>query len=633
MMGMTGFNPAIDLLKIRNSAYTSNAGYALGNINRISGDENWTRSTINSSASLQWLKVYLGLATPEIVERAAAIRQEIAEAVADYVNANSYSNDLGMTNFLLKDLDVYLIRDALIQRFDKPLTWQSESMGDINALLDYNVYSGTTPYKFADIDTDGLVTGTQVTPEQITDYGYNLFNVQNPTFQSLSWTINSSNIGVITNTSATKYFTLYDRNNQGGQVYSSSDEGTYGFFMPQYQQVRAVDIAYITGSSTSTFEITLGPGESIDMQTMTTVPYPSIGLNIGVEEITSFASQSDGDVDHWIRLTEEGWDTFITSRYRALKNYAHQQYHLFKPLIYSKVYMSSQRIRTCQLEYPTGVPDVDDLPVVAVSKTSFTTDFKYIKKDPNGQFFAGGMDRCPAFAGSSSSGNIPDNLKLGGGYVEVNQTYSGYTGSTPAYNIPKESVFDSNEYWTFDAVIPEDIIVNPPNGDGTYTYIYTEDWNKTSFFTNTTSDFLVDYRAYNENGNNLLLAYSSMYSQPTRGYGASGVNLTSISTQYLTFSGNTIIILPNWARFVTYDSTKGYYISKGSVQLKVYKKDFYENRSVNFFGTQYGNMKQYVEYLDTQFGNMDDIRVAVGWNITGVYGYIPPTRFDFAETT
>lgn len=616
-----------DLICYPQPDLTSNDGYPLGLI---------TQSTLSSSHSsaasaLVWLKISAGVdVDPIYVERANKIRTELANYVLNNLGNYSYSDRLNICQDLFVDLDVQLIYDAITQRMQYPDTWSTESLGDINSALNVTHLVGTTWYKLGDLDLDGEIT-TEIPVPPTTIYTSDIYTY-NTTTNTSHHGLRLTSVGTMTNT-LTDGKVVYIK---GGTTAITVTMNTYGGYNTTYT-VLVPELWTAVNS-----------GERLDLRTWLNDPdvtnHPGEIISI---KLTTYTVQTyppgKGDRHFWLDLFDPQV-VQLGSNYLPKLYYVHSVMHnagleVLQKLLLNKISINSNRIRCSKFLSQTSISYTA---VRKKSVTSFSTDFKYLKKDPAGQFKLGGAVRCPTFAGVDTNGDIPDNPNFGGGITKVYQSYVGINGTAGGNSggMAIDYQFSDNANWYFTARINERIEMLGNTSVGAIDL--PDSSNLISSYGSVQIHGLdMEYSTQSDDEGIIYLNSTGRTSQTftTAAYGVSGRAVQPFYNCCLfvrDLDNNPthvdVVLLPNWYHHTGTDMSNWpdsapVYIPKGEVVIRISPKQLMDEA---VFALN-GNSLTIRSWLNSFF-SATTFNIIMGWHLTGVNGIIVPTNFDFVET-
>lgn len=126
--------------------------------------------------------------------------------------------------------------------------------------------------------------------------------------------------------------------------------------------------------------------------------------------------QDASNIQAWLDpvATTQTWNAYKLAAIRAHKSYHHVQsnseYKLNASILFPQnIIMNSDAVKTFNITKDSSKHYFNN-----TITEKFSTQYQYLKRDPAGSFVAGGIARCPVFAGQSSDGYIPDNKDAGG---------------------------------------------------------------------------------------------------------------------------------------------------------------------------------------------------------------------------
>lgn len=566
------------------------------------------RGYVSSASALRWLKLSVGTSDAEYA-KGDAVRAEFAALLSE--QPTSVQNDYIEKVFV--DLDVNLIIDAIKDKgqLNAGIGYNG-SYQDVINLLNRTIADGGI---FGDINGSGNISYPSTTtgssweivpsPEVGLDNYATFNNIYFEGGTGFLTNLNSFDVR-ITGLMVWLYYQQYQ------QYTDATQPGT--IYLSAGQKVNLRDYS---GWVTNT-------GADINVYGF---PGPIVSVRGGTwEAYTTYEYSQTGEEGAWSNTLI---NKFNDSYYVARKIHAHTNYNDYAPIIGSRVKMSKDRIRTCTATAGYITPDYTNGSSVFMRyEDKFSTDFKYMRKDPNGQFVAGGLARCPTFAGSSSTGNIPDNTKLGYGNIFL---HSGYKSTFYSSIDQLEGYYEYAKTFDFSASktnlifsiwVPEDIIV-----PDVPTFL---DGQAAVFWGTSSAAMPVTYASRSPTGQYYTLA-NGQTSWTIVG------TTTYLMTTNLTFwyysptSGDLIDIsfTPEMNKFAVPEGGV-HKIKKGYLEVTIPWNWFtgYSAANSSLFGssTSYANLKGAIDANVTY----NRFRIYPVWN--SVFGGIEATNFDFVET-
>ena len=397
----------------------------------------------------------------------------------------------------------------------------------------------------------------------------------------------------------------YLRNNSSIPIILTRFSGL--FYWPQYQRPQPFDVTLAT-------PVVINQGVSYDLRNSVNPPGPFMQLGLHFDAIRPNVEES-GAPQAWDSIADGTASSVVLSRYQEIKQWVYGDLDN-RGLLLSKAMIANSKLLEFNSKDSKGFPQVE-----------FTTEQAYLRVDPLGEFFAGGVLRCPVFAGASSTGNIPDDKTKGGAFLGFSEDFSARV----AYTNDPASTYSTNPY-------------------AMSYYIQTPEYK----FTAPVLQSLYKVAEWQIIGQQYIASISNVNNveQVYRAYDENGTEIKTLSVTEnlnvrLDFINGAVYILPKPNYFAVdlgatgapeNATTNGF--KKGRIELTVNSLDLFTHSISVVVGptvTTHANMADmFNSYrlsnfkIETIFGIHEGIPTAS--NMTNSLVLSPPTNFDVSVT-
>lgn len=360
--------------------------------------------------------------------------------------------------------------------------------------------------------------------------------------------------------------------------------------------------------------VVLNQGESYAIRNSIAAPGPFMQIGVDFDAMTP-AIEESGAPQAWESIADGTASSVVLSRYQEIKQWVYGDLDN-RGLLLSKAMIANSKLLEFNSKDSKGFPQVE-----------FTTEQAYLRVDPLGEFFAGGVLRCPVFAGASSTGNIPDNKTKGGAFLGFSEDFSARV----AYTNDPASTYSTNPYaMSYYIQTPE--------------YKFTAPVLQSLYKVEDSQIISQQYIASISNINNVEQVY--------RAYDENGTEIKTLSVTEnlnvrLDFINGAVYILPKPNYFAVDLGTTGAPadattngFKKGRIELTIDSLDFFTHSISVVVGptvTTHANMADmFNSYslsnfkIETIFGIHEGIPTAS--NMTNSLVLSPPTNFDVSVT-